>query len=91
MGMTKEDQEVFDEAANLIDINQIVAEQIYHIQTSDFHWIKMGEEQIRLFKSLSNRRLEDKGETFGEYRVRQKINNQMIKLHKKGGTTPNNI
>jgi hypothetical protein len=91
MGMTKEDQELFDEADNLTDINQIVAEQINHIQTSDFHWIKMGEEQIRLFKSLSNRRLEDKGETFGEYKVRQKINNQMIKLHKKGGTTPNNI
>jgi hypothetical protein len=91
MGMTKEDQELFDEADNLTDINQIVAEQINHIQTSDFHWIKMGEEQIRLFKSLSNRRLEDKGETFGEYRVRQKINNQMIKLHKKGGTTSGNI
>lgn len=64
------------------DINQIVEEQLKEIVTSDFHWIKFGEEQIRLFKSLSNKRIE--GETFGEYKVRQKINSKMLKMYKKG-------
>jgi hypothetical protein len=71
------------------DINDIVAEQLKEIVTADYHWIKMGDEQIRLFKSLTNRRLPE--ETFGEYKVRQKINNKMVKLHKKGGTSGSNI
>ncbi len=73
------------------DINEIVAQQVEEIVTSDFHWIKMGNEQIRLFKSLANRRLNEQGETFGEYKVRQKINSQMVKRHKKGEPVTSNI
>ncbi len=73
------------------DINEIVAEQLKEIVTLDYHWIKMGNEQIKLFKSLANRRLDEQGETFGEYKVRQKINRQMVKLHKKGGKPRGNI
>ena len=99
MGCTKEDEEfnkvvetlVNKNAENFVkqkmeeelDINQIVQENIDQIVNGDFHWIKMGNEQIRLFKSLKNTRLPE--ETFGEYKVRQRINSKMIKLHKKGG------
>jgi len=66
-----------------LDINQIVEEQLKEIVTSDYHWIKVGDQQIRFFKSLSNGRVED--ETWGEYKVRLKINKQMVKLRKRGG------
>lgn len=66
------------------DINQIVEEQLKEIVTSDYHTIKQGERECRLFKSLSNRRLEEVGETFDEYKLRLRINKQMVKKHKKG-------
>lgn len=88
MGMTKEDHEFMEEnkANYLISVDPFeeTIEQVQE-QISNFHWIKLGDQQIRLFKSLENRRLIEFGEEFGEYKVRQKINNRMIKLHKRGG------
>lgn len=66
------------------DINNIVADQIKEIITGDYHTIKMGDQECRLFKSLANRRLIDQGETFDEYKLRLKINAKMIKEQKKG-------
>jgi len=73
------------------DINEIVAQQINEIVTGNYHVIKQGSKECRLFKSLSNRRLTEQGETFDEYKVRQKINSQMVKRHKRGGSFNNNL
>lgn len=66
------------------DINNIVAEQVKEILTADYHIIKQGDKECRLFKSLSNRRLVESGETFDEYKLRLKINAKMVKQQKKG-------
>lgn len=66
------------------DINEIVAEQLKEIVTGDYHLIKQGDQECRLFKSLSNRRLDELGETFDEYKLRLHINRKMIKQHKLG-------
>jgi hypothetical protein len=72
------------------DINNIVAEQLKEIISGDYHTIKQGDQECRLFKSLSNRRLDELGETFDEYKLRLKINTKMLKQHKRG-TTGSNI
>lgn len=66
------------------DINDIVADQIKEIVTGNYHTIKQGDQECRLFKSLVNRRLVESGETFDEYKLRLKINAKMIKEQKKG-------
>jgi hypothetical protein len=66
------------------DINNIVADQIKEIISGDYHTIKMGDQECRLFKSLANRRLNELGETFDEYKLRLKINAKMLKQHKRG-------
>lgn len=47
-----------------------------------FRWIQMGDQRIKLFNSISNERLPM--ETFGEYKVRMKINKKLIKQYKNG-------
>lgn len=86
MGMTKDDHKYMENTEGLIDynINNIVAEQIKEIVTGDYHTIKQGDKECRLFKSLANRRLVESGETFDEYKLRLKINAKMIKEQKKG-------
>ena len=71
------------------DINNIVADQIKEIITGDYHIIKMGDQECRLFKSLANRRLDELGETFDEYKLRLKINTKMLKEHKRGSVNSN--
>ncbi len=71
------------------DINDIVADQIKEIVTGDYHTIKMGDQECRLFKSLANRRLDELGETFDEYKLRLKINAKMLKEHKRGSVNSN--
>lgn len=71
------------------DINDIVADQIKEIVTGDYHTIKMGDQECRLFKSLANRRLDELGETFDEYKLRLKINAKMLKQHKRGSVNSN--
>lgn len=71
------------------DINDIVADQIKEIITGDYHTIKMGDQECRLFKSLANRRLDELGETFDEYKLRLKINAKMLKEHKRGSVNSN--
>jgi|Laugrespbdmm15dd_1035085.scaffolds.fasta_scaffold06757_6 hypothetical protein len=71
------------------DINDIVADQIKEIVTGDYHTIKMGDKECRLFKSLANRRLDELGETFDEYKLRLKINTKMLKEHKRGSVNNN--
>lgn len=71
------------------DINDIVADQIKEIVTGDYHIIKMGDKECRLFKSLANRRLDELGETFDEYKLRLKINTKMLKEHKRGSVNSN--
>jgi hypothetical protein len=71
------------------DINDIVADQIKEIVTGDYHTIKMGDKECRLFKSLANRRLGELGETFDEYKLRLKINTKMLKEHKRGSVNNN--
>jgi hypothetical protein len=71
------------------NINEIVAEQLKEIVTGDYHLIKEGDQECRLFKSLSNRRLDELGETFDEYKLRLKINSKMVKQHKRGTLTSN--
>lgn len=66
------------------DINDIVADQLKEIISGDYHTIKQGDQECRLFKSLANRRLDELGETFDEYKLRLKINTKMIKEQKKG-------
>ncbi len=61
-----------------------VVEQVEQFVNGDYHRIKYGDQEVRLFKSLANRRLEELGETFDEYTVRLLINRKMVKLHKKG-------
>jgi len=72
------------------DINEIVVEQLKEIISGDYHTIKQGDQECRLFKSLSNRRLNELSETFDEYKLRLKINAKMLKQHKRG-TTGSNI
>lgn len=64
------------------DINQIVENELKEIVTGNYHTIKMGGLEMRLFKSLSNARCEE--ETFDEYKVRLKLNKKLVKAHKKG-------
>ena len=71
------------------DINDIVADQIKEIISGDYHTIKMGDKECRLFKSLANRRLDELGETFDEYKLRLKINTKMLKEHKRGSVNNN--
>lgn len=71
------------------DINNIVADQIKEIISGDYHTIKMGDKECRLFKSLANRRLDELGETFDEYKLRLKINSKMLKQHKRGSVNSN--
>lgn len=71
------------------DINNIVADQIKEIVTGDYHTIKMGDQECRLFKSLANRRLDELGETFDEYKLRLKINAKMLKQHKRESINSN--
>lgn len=71
------------------DINNIVADQIKEIVTGDYHTIKMGDQECRLFKSLANRRLNELGETFDEYKLRLKINAKMLKQHKRESINSN--
>ena len=59
-------------------------EAVNQFVNGDYHTIKMGDSECRLFKSLENRRLIELGETFNEYKLRLKINKQMVKRHKKG-------
>ena len=53
------------------DINDIVADQLKEIISGDYHTIKQGDQECRLFKSLSNRRLDELGE-LDEYKLRLK-------------------
>ena len=71
------------------DINNIVADQIKEIVTGDYHTIKMGDQECRLFKSLANRRLDELGETFDEYKLRLKINAKMLKQHRRESINSN--
>jgi predicted house-cleaning noncanonical NTP pyrophosphatase (MazG superfamily) len=71
------------------DINNIVADQIKEIISNDYHTIKMGDQECRLFKSLANRRLNELGETFDEYKLRLKINAKMLKQHKRESSRSN--
>lgn len=64
------------------EINKIVENELKEIVTGNYHTIKMEGLEMRLFKSLSNKRQED--ETFDEYKVRQKINSKLIKAQLKG-------
>ena len=93
--MTKNDHKYMENTEGLIDydINNIIAEQVKEIVTGNYHTIKQGNLQCRLFKSLANRRLVESGETFDEYKLRLKINAKMIKEHKKviSGTSGSNI
>lgn len=59
-------------------------EAVNQFVNGDYHTIKMGDLECRLFKSLENRRLIELGETFDEYKLRLRINKQMVKKHKKG-------
>lgn len=67
----------------MTDTFEQVVNQIQQ-QFDDFHVIKYEGKDYRLFKSLANRRLEEFGETFDEYKVRLKINSKMVKKHKQG-------
>lgn len=93
--MTKEDHKFMENSESLIDydINNVIAEQVKEIVTGDYHTIKQGDKECRLFKSLVNRRLVESGETFDEYKLRLKINAKMIKEQKKGIYEPstNNV
>jgi hypothetical protein len=51
----------------------------------DYHLIKRGEEEVRIFKSLNSRRLTEFDETFDEYRLRRKIMMKVLKAHKVEG------
>jgi hypothetical protein len=52
----------------------------------DYHLLKRGEDQVRIFKTLNTRRLTEYNETFDEYKLRRKIMGKVIKEHKaKGG------
>ena len=64
------------------EINEIVEKELLEIVTGNYHTIKMDGMEMRLFKSLSNARVED--ETFDEYKVRLKINKKLVKAHKNG-------
>lgn len=59
-------------------------EAVNQFVNGDYHTIKMGDLECRLFKSLENRRLIELGETFDEYKLRLRINKQIVKRHKKG-------
>lgn len=73
-----------------VDINQIVENEIKQITTGNYVNIKMDGKEMRLFKSLSNGRVED--EKFDEYKVRLKLNKKLVKQHLKGrAITPSNI
>lgn len=67
---------------NLKELNELVENELKEIVTGNYHTIKMEGLEMRLFKSLSNKRQED--ETFDEYKVRQKINSKLIKAQLKG-------
>lgn len=51
----------------------------------NYHLIKRGEEEVRIFKSLNSRRLTEFDETFDEYRLRRKIMMKVLKAHKVEG------
>jgi len=51
----------------------------------DYHIIKQGDLQMRLFKSVINRRLTEFGESFEEYKVRLKIMRKLLREQKKKG------
>jgi len=51
----------------------------------DYHIIKQGDLQMRLFKSVINRRLAEFGESFEEYKVRLKIMRKLLREQKKKG------
>jgi hypothetical protein len=56
------------------------------MNAEDYHLIKRGDEQVKVFKSISDRRLTEFNETFDEYRLRRKIMKEVLKAHKlKGG------
>jgi hypothetical protein len=60
----------------------------------DYHLIKRGDEQVRVFKSISDRRLTEFDETFDEYRLRRKIMQKVLKEHKikgRGDETGNKV
>lgn len=65
-------------------------EAVEQFVNGDYHTIKMGDLECRLFKSLENRRLIELGETFDEYKLRLRINKQMVKRHKQGIVEPIN-
>jgi len=51
----------------------------------DYHLLKRGEEQVRIFKTLNTRRLTEFDETFDEYRLRRKMMAKVLKEHKAKG------
>ncbi len=67
---------------NLKEINEMVENELREIVTGDFHTIKMDGLEMRLYKSLSNKRQE--GESFDEYKVRLKLNKKLIKVQLRG-------
>ena len=71
------------------EFEKTIAEVQKALDEPQFHVIKDGEQEIKLFKSLVNHRLSN--ETFGEYKVRQKINQKMIKKFKQNGYPQGNV
>jgi hypothetical protein len=51
----------------------------------DYHLLKRGEDQVRIFKTLNTRRLTEFDETFDEYKLRRKIMGKVLKEHKAKG------
>ncbi len=51
----------------------------------EYHTVKYDGRDLRLFKSISNERLKEEGETFEEYRIRIHFANKQIKDRKKFG------
>lgn len=48
----------------------------------DYNVIKQGDKEMKLFKSIADRRLVEFGETFSEYKVRQKIMTKLLRKNK---------
>ena len=61
--------------------NELI-QQLNQATETPYTEIKVGENTCKLYKSLSNKRLEE--ESFEEYKLRLYINRKMVQKHKQG-------
>jgi hypothetical protein len=57
----------------------IVKEVERVIDEIPYTYINIDNEDVRLFQTLNNKRLTELGETYDEYKIRQKISRKLIK------------